>query len=93
MKRQRLFLLVGVLVSSMKMMAQPLEYENVWCADKGNGTYVNPVINGDFPDIDVVRVDDTYSWCHHLEVERLGELGVLCEPIGEGAQQRCLQSP
>ncbi|MCR5044448.1 MAG: glycoside hydrolase 43 family protein [Bacteroidaceae bacterium] len=60
MKRQRLFLLVGVLVSSMKMMAQPLEYQNVWCADKGNGTYVNPVINGDFPDIDVVRVDDTY---------------------------------
>ena len=44
MKRQRLFLLVGVLVSSMKMMAQPLEYENVWCADKGNGTYVNPII-------------------------------------------------
>ena len=32
----------------------------VWSADKGNGTYVNPVINGDFPDIDVARKGDTY---------------------------------
>lgn len=42
------------------LLAQTAEYKQIWSADKGNGTYVNPVINGDFPDIDVVRVDDTY---------------------------------
>ncbi len=29
-------------------------------SDKGDGTYTNPVIFGDFPDPDVVRVGDTY---------------------------------
>ncbi len=29
-------------------------------SDKGNGQYANPVIYGDFPDPDVIRVDDTY---------------------------------
>ena len=40
--------------------AQTYEYKQVWSADNGDGTYVNPVINGDFPDIDVVRVGDTF---------------------------------
>ena len=44
----------------MMSVAQTAEYQQVWSADNGDGTYVNPVINGDFPDIDVVRVDDTY---------------------------------
>ena len=29
-------------------------------ADKGNGTFVNPIIHADFPDPDIIRVDDTY---------------------------------
>ncbi|MDP4208880.1 MAG: glycoside hydrolase 43 family protein [Bacteroidota bacterium] len=29
-------------------------------SDNGDGTFTNPVINADFPDIDVIRVDDTY---------------------------------
>jgi beta-xylosidase len=29
-------------------------------ADNGDGTYTNPVITSDFPDIDLVRVNDTY---------------------------------
>ncbi|MCM1451013.1 MAG: family 43 glycosylhydrolase [Clostridium sp.] len=29
-------------------------------SDKGNGTYANPLIYGDFPDPDVIRVEDTY---------------------------------
>lgn len=29
-------------------------------SDLGNGRYTNPVIYGDFPDPDVIRVDDTY---------------------------------
>ncbi len=37
---------------------------SVYCfaqvSDNGNGTYTNPVIPADFPDPDVIRVDDTY---------------------------------
>lgn len=29
-------------------------------SDNGNGTYTNPVVFGDFPDPDVIRVNDTY---------------------------------
>lgn len=32
----------------------------VWCADKGDGTYVNPVLNADYSDPDVVAVGDDY---------------------------------
>lgn len=35
-------------------------YTRAWTADQGNGTYINPIINADFPDVDVIRVDDTY---------------------------------
>ena len=32
----------------------------VWCPDQGDGTYVNPVINADYSDPDVVCVGDDY---------------------------------
>lgn len=32
----------------------------VWVADKGDGTYRNPIINADYSDPDVVRVGDDY---------------------------------
>jgi len=39
-------------------------------SDQGNGTYKNPVIDGDFPDPDVLRVGDTYymltTTMHHF---------------------------
>lgn len=31
-----------------------------WSADNGDGTFTNPIINADAPDIDLVRVGDTY---------------------------------
>ncbi|WP_152394516.1 family 43 glycosylhydrolase [Paenibacillus guangzhouensis] len=31
-----------------------------WTADNGNGTYTNPILWGDYPDNDVIRVGDTY---------------------------------
>jgi len=37
-----------------------MDYSHQWTSDLGNNKYINPVINGDFPDIDVIRVDDTY---------------------------------
>lgn len=32
----------------------------VWCPDQGDGTYVNPVINADYSDPDVICVGDDY---------------------------------
>lgn len=32
----------------------------VWCPDKGNGTYVNPVINADYSDPDACAVGEDY---------------------------------
>lgn len=35
-------------------------WSRAWTADLGNNRYVNPIVNGDFPDPDVIRVGDTY---------------------------------
>ena len=60
MKGYSFILSFGMFVSSMLSVAQTAEYQQVWSADQGDGTYVNPIINADFPDPDVIRVDDTY---------------------------------
>lgn len=41
-------------------VANAQTYKFKYSADKGDGTYVNPICNGDFPDCDVIRVDDTF---------------------------------
>lgn len=53
-------ILFSFAVCALALSAAAQDYKQVWSADKGDGTYVNPVINGDFPDIDVIRVEDTY---------------------------------
>lgn len=40
--------------------AQSAEFSRLATSDNGDGTFSNPVLFGDFPDMDVVRVDDTY---------------------------------
>ncbi len=35
-------------------------FRRQWTADQGNGTYINPILNADFPDVDVIRVGDTF---------------------------------
>ena len=35
-------------------------YTKRWTADQGNGKYLNPIMNADFPDPDVIRVGDTF---------------------------------
>lgn len=35
-------------------------FEKVRYSDQGDGTYINPIINADFPDPDVIRVGDTF---------------------------------
>lgn len=55
---KKLLLLGTIAISAVGANAQQYTYR--WTADKGNGTYVNPIANGDFPDCDVIRVGDTF---------------------------------
>lgn len=48
----------GVMVS--KSAASPAYVSNVWAADKGDGTYTNPVLHADYSDPDVIRDGDDY---------------------------------
>lgn len=41
-------------------LLQAQKVSAVWCADNGNGTYKNPVINADYSDPDAIRVGDDY---------------------------------
>lgn len=45
-------------------------FSRVRYSDQGDGTYINPIINADFPDPDVLRVGDTFymltTTFHHL---------------------------
>ena len=36
------------------------EFTRQWTADQGNGQFINPIINGDGPDPDIIRVEDWY---------------------------------
>ena len=38
------------------------DYKNGSLSDQKNGRYRNPIIFADFPDPDVIRVDDTFTW-------------------------------
>lgn len=49
-----LFTIQAVLMSFNSLYAQQMQ------SDNGDGTYTNPVIAADFPDPDVIFVDDTY---------------------------------
>ena len=50
-------LLLGALALAGQLHAQePLK---TW-GDQGNGTYINPILNADYSDPDVIRVDDCY---------------------------------
>ena len=46
------------------------DFKNVTYSDQGNGKYKNPLIFADFPDPDVIRVEDTYymisTTMHHF---------------------------
>ena len=68
---KRCFLVWAVLLVTAVAWAQ---------GDQGDGKYKNPVLFADIPDPDVIRVGDTYvARCHYREVERYGELGILCK--------------
>lgn len=52
--------LLTILFNLILATAFAQEYKYQWSADCGDGKFINPIINGDFPDCDVIRVDDTY---------------------------------
>lgn len=58
MKRLFLFIVLVAAISTNAAFAQDYKYK--YSADKGDGTFVNPIVNGDFPDCDVIRVDSMF---------------------------------
>ena len=62
----------GMIIAFTSLNAQETlkPFNNVWTADQGDGTYINPIVNADFPDCDVIRVGDTYYFVgttmHHF---------------------------
>ena len=65
----------------------------VWNPDNGNGTFTNPIMWGDWPDPDVIRVGDDFYFVstsmHYvpgcpIHIERFGKLEdgrICCRPI------------
>lgn len=58
MLKLALILLIGF--SSYNYSQQLRRNSAVWISDNGDGTYSNPVIQADYSDPDVIRVDDDY---------------------------------
>lgn len=44
----------------MGLLSLSSDADNVWCPDNGNGTFTNPILWGDWPDPDVIRVGDDF---------------------------------
>lgn len=44
----------------IKVLTGSAQVNASWSADKGNGTYSNPLMYGDWPDPDVIRVEDDF---------------------------------
>ena len=42
-------------------IAEAETYNLTW-GDQGNGTYINPILNADYSDPDVIRVGDSIIW-------------------------------
>lgn len=56
---KKYFLLVLMLAGSHVMVAQTKK-NAVYTPDNGNGTFTNPLMWGDWPDPDIIRVDDYF---------------------------------
>lgn len=51
-----LFVLLGAFLGT-NIQAQ----QQVWTPDNGNGTFTNPLMWGDWPDPDIIRVGDDFT--------------------------------
>lgn len=52
--------MASVIMGSVAIPSHASEFTRIATSDNGDGTFNNPVLFGDFPDMDVVRVDDTF---------------------------------
>ncbi|MGZ3920537.1 MAG: glycoside hydrolase family 43 protein [Bacteroidia bacterium] len=58
---RRSFLLYFLLFYGIGVCAQVKnQQKQVWTPDNGNGTFTNPLMWGDWPDPDIIRVDDEF---------------------------------
>ena len=55
-----ILLLLLVFCTVTLLTAQTSVTSKVWTADNGNGTYKNPLLWGDWPDPDFIRVGDEF---------------------------------
>jgi len=53
-------LIFSSILSLLSLLLASAQTPRLAWGDQGNGTYINPVLNGDWSDPDVIRVDDTY---------------------------------
>ena len=52
-----------ILLTALAFLATPVlaePYSGAWVPDQGDGSYINPILNGDYSDPDVVRVGGDY---------------------------------
>ncbi len=52
-------ILLGICILGCWMGAWAQNIPGKW-GDQGNGTYINPILNADYSDPDVIRVDDKF---------------------------------
>jgi len=52
--------LLGATLASLAVAGSAVGQKSAWVPDRGDGTFVNPVIHADYSDPDVVRVGDDY---------------------------------
>lgn len=48
------------LIAALLLTAPAVQAQQVWSPDNGDGTFTNPILWGDYPDPDVVRVGDWF---------------------------------
>ena len=53
-------ILLSALCESMAISHIFAQTSTVWNPDNGNGTFTNPIMWGDWPDPDLIRVDDKF---------------------------------
>ena len=55
----KIFLVMSLLLSGVNIHYSSAQ-TTVWNPDNGNGTFTNPIMWGDWPDPDLIRVDDKF---------------------------------
>lgn len=58
MRQKRTFCILWVLLTCWVVSAQ--ESKAITWGDQGNGTYINPILNADYSDPDIIRVGEKY---------------------------------